>query len=260
MAPAYCALPRNQLAAELLAGIGSNVIFMTSTSTGDEGQFRIWPRAILVGVILLLVSLLILAVAEIYAPAAACKEAKLWTLCLLRADGNLSGGIIGAAGTIFAGYLAWCSVLRERSLAQHDRRLIQKSAKESAFLLMINAIQTLARIEVSLRKLIGEKDKSKRTAVWNSIRFRVQHGDVMNELRRIDALSREMSASDRTSTAQVAGAIESMIRSLVPDGEEFTDFDDDMTTKFIGAAQNISKRAIEFDDRLSEVYKDSLSR
>lgn len=69
-----------------------------------------------------------------------------------------------------------------------------------------------------------------------------------------------MSASDRTSTAQVAGAIESMIRSLVPDGEEFTDFDDDMTTKFIGAAQNISKRAIEFDDRLSEVYKDSLSR
>lgn len=52
--------------------------------------------------------------------------------CLMRTYQDLSGGLIGAAGTIFAGWLAWLAV---QSQLAHDREIatqIQREAKDVA--------------------------------------------------------------------------------------------------------------------------------
>src|ERR1700722_4097915 len=70
--------------------------------------------------------------------------------CLLREFRDLAGGLIGAAGTIFAGWLAWSAV---RAQIQNKRELMNANEREVMSALRLEMNEFLTTVNQSWRAL-----------------------------------------------------------------------------------------------------------
>jgi hypothetical protein len=68
--------------------------------------------------------------ADVCTPAISKMQLPKWLGCLLRSRENLAGGLIGAGGTILAGWVAWLAVQKQinsaRELAAADRVEVER--------------------------------------------------------------------------------------------------------------------------------------
>lgn len=80
-------------------------------------------QGILLGAGILTAIIGVLALADAGAPSHCAFQSSIWLGCILAAREGLAGGLIGAGGAIFAGWLAWTGVRRTIGCSAHRRNI-----------------------------------------------------------------------------------------------------------------------------------------
>lgn len=150
-----------------------------------------WRQAVLLAAILLAVIFLVLAsadagmVATVGAERCPLKFSK-WFGCVLAAHENLSGGLIGAAGALFAAWLAWQAIMNQISQAEklsESRRQREEIATRTVLPLALSDLSRYARESIQLlsKYVYGERPvvPPNLETPWTGLtgKFRSYHSD-----------------------------------------------------------------------------------
>jgi hypothetical protein len=111
-----------------------------------------WRQAVLLAAILLAIVFLVLATADAGMATAGVERCPLkfpkWFGCVLATHENLSGGLIGAAGALFAAWLAWQAIMKQISQAEtqsESRRQREEVASRTVLPLAVSDMSRYAR-------------------------------------------------------------------------------------------------------------------
>ncbi|HRF09256.1 MAG TPA: hypothetical protein PL193_11530 [Xanthobacteraceae bacterium] len=117
--------------------------------------------------------------------------------CLLRSQADLAGGVIGSAGTIFAGYLAWLSVKQSGHEIAATARKAQADAKEVAVFAVYELLTLVLTVDVMSEAGLSTPHDSVAARIKANIQRLIEANSPFQRLEILQELARELSAEDR---------------------------------------------------------------
>ena len=184
-------------------------------------------------VVLAIIVILILAFAHAWAPQAASELSKRcfetfgtaqwpkWIGCAMGAHESLAAGLIGAAGALFAAWLAYSAVQQQFAHETANRARLQAEAKLAAVMAVTQPVHAAASTLGEIRKALNDQPVRLET-YFKNIEFGMNQLRVALDHFSLREVAKDLSVKDRTlflviilqlgTIANIAGAQESPIK------------------------------------------------
>jgi hypothetical protein len=177
----------------------------------------------LLGIGIVVAVIILLAAADAGSGARCAAQFPKWLGCILGAREGLAGGLIGAGGAIFAGWLAWMGV---RDQVQAERELATARATESLKAIlteMKELFDTLNEIwrviDVALLPEQTAEQRRYRIAVAKSIMATLPADKTLKEVKDFtDALAKEIAPNKRGQFIRYGNRLTGFIEKKVRKG------------------------------------------
>ena len=186
----------------------------------------IWAAAIVVSLLIIVLAVIVLVdasalsiteTAKRCAPSIWQSQWPIYLGCAVAAHEGLAGGLFGAAGALFAAWLAFTAVmeqiaaekqLRDQQLSseQERTRRQQASAREVANVCVTPAIRAAA-----VAMLAIDRAAVNPVGLWDQVEKALKHLQAMLDLFAIRESARELAAEDRIRYLELIGMLATLI-------------------------------------------------
>ena len=165
----------------------------------------------------------LLAAADAGSPSHCAPQFPKWFGCILSAREGLAGGLIGAGGAIFAGWLAWTGV-RDQVQAERDLSTARERGSHKAILFEMKGLfdtlnEIWRAIDLALIPEQTAEQRRHRIALANSVIMTLLTDKPLRELKDFtDALAREIAPTKRGQFIRVWQSIDWIYREKTGEG------------------------------------------
>jgi hypothetical protein len=160
----------------------------------------------------------ILAAADAGAPSHCASQFPKWFGCILDTHEGLAGGLIGAGGAIFAGWLAWTGV-RDQVQAERDLSSAKERGSLRAILVEMNDLfeslnEIWRTIDLTLQPEQPAEQRNHRIALANSLFMILPGAEQLATLKNFtDAMAKDLDPTKRGQFIRVWQAIDWIYRA-----------------------------------------------
>jgi hypothetical protein len=189
---------------------------------------RVQGALLCAGILMAIIGLL--AAADAGAPAHCTSQFPKWFGCILAAREGLAGGLIGAGGAIFAGWLAWTGV-RDQVQAERDLSSAKERGSLKAILIEMNDLleslnEIWRTIDLTLQPEQPVEQRNHRIALANSLFMILPGAEQLAVLKNFtDAMAKDLDPTKRGQFVRIWQAIDWIYRAR--EGKDIAPENDD---------------------------------
>jgi hypothetical protein len=169
---------------------------------------------------------------------------------------GLIGALLGAAGTIFAGWLAYHGVQKQLAAAETRAAYSQQSAKEAAVLAMTQPVHSAARLFASAKIHAKHNLMIQRMSAREDLARNVYYLERSLQHFSLREIAADLSAEDRSAFLALLLRLESVVMIvkplLEPSGQSFALTPEGESVRMLG---RIHQYILRFDQVLAEVFE-----